>query len=143
MTCEREARHRLDIACRLMGEAEQDAELGRWRSSAANGQQALEHASKAVLACYGPVPRTHYVHVNLQNIVRTSTAGPDNAERIQRLSAIATGYGREQHMRVTYGDEDELVSPYDLIDEAEGRQSAADAREACELAHRIVDSRFP
>ena len=143
MTCEREARHRLGIACRLLGEAEQDADLGRWRSCAANAQQAVEHAAKAVLACYGPVPRTHDVHVNLRKLAQTEAGASGEGERIERLSAVAAAYGREQHMRVTYGDEDDLVSPYDLIDEAEGRQSAADAREACELAQQIVESRFP
>ena len=83
------------------------------------------------------------MHVNLQRIMQTGAAGPGDTEHVQRLSAIAASYGREQHMRVTYGDEDELVSPYDLIDEAEGRQSAADAREACELAQQIVESHFP
>lgn len=144
MNSEREARHRLGIARQLLGEAQQDADMARWRSCAANSQQAVEHAAKSVLVCYGPVPRTHDVHANLRRLMRTITAAtPMVIERVEQLSEIAKAYGREQHMRVTYGDEDALVSPYELIDEAEARQSVADAREACELARQIIEARFP
>ena len=142
MNCEREAQHRLGIACRLLAEAEQDAQLGRWRSCAANSQHGVEQAAKAVLACYGPVPRTHDVHVNLGKLVRSGRPTAVDAERVERLAAIAKRHGREQHMRVTYGDEDGLVSPYELIDEAEAREGVADAAEACELARQVVEARF-
>lgn len=59
MRGKQEVVYRLNVAQGFLVECQQDVTLQRWRSAVDNGQLAIEHATKAVLAMIGPVGRTH------------------------------------------------------------------------------------
>ena len=61
MDSARDAEYRLRLARGFLAEAEEDVRLSRWRSCVDNAQLALENAAKAVIARFGPIPRSHDV----------------------------------------------------------------------------------
>ena len=59
MPAPEEVSYRLRLVLGFLEEAQQDFNLGRWRSCVDNSQLVTENAAKAMLALLGPVGRTH------------------------------------------------------------------------------------
>ena len=58
MHAEKATDYRLALARGFLEEAEQDRELGRWRSCVDNSQLAVEDSGKAVISLFGVSPKT-------------------------------------------------------------------------------------
>ena len=133
-----DAEYRLRVARGFLDEAQQDAELGRWRSAVHNAQLAVENAAKAVLALCGPVGRTHNPALQLRNTLNEAMFKWPDPNSVQRLADLAEMLGFDVHVQTDYGDEMEGRTPWELFDEDDARQSVAIATEASELAQQIV-----
>ena len=76
MDSEQDVNFRLRLAEGFLQEAEEDLILSRWRSRVDNAQLAVENAVKAILARYGPVPKTHEVARLLANLQQLEELDP-------------------------------------------------------------------
>lgn len=138
MRGKQEVAYRLKVAQGFLTECHQDVTLKRWRSAVDNGQLAIEHAAKAVLAMIGPVGRTHQPAVPLQQALQDGKFTQTSHEQVQRLAELARLMGRDVHVQTDYGNEAELRTPWDLFDQADAQQALAMAEEAVTLAQTII-----
>lgn len=137
-----DADYRLKLAEGFLDEAQQDVNLGRWRSAMDNSQLAVENAAKAVLALMGPVGRTHKPGPLLRQVVQDGTEISDPV-KVKRLAQLAELLGFDVHMQTDYGDEMGGRTPWELFDESDARQALAMAEEAVKLAQEIIQAVSP
>jgi len=133
-----DADYRLKLAEGFFDEAQQDVNLGRWRSAMDNSQLAVENAAKAVLALIGPVGRTHKPGPLLRQVVQDGTLEISDPAKVKRLAQLAELLGFDVHMQTDYGDEMGGRTPWELFDESDARQALAMAEEAVKLAQEII-----
>ncbi|GIV84818.1 MAG: hypothetical protein KatS3mg052_1825 [Candidatus Roseilinea sp.] len=133
-----EAHYRLRLAEGFLEEARQDVDLKRWRSALDNGQLAVEHAAKAVLALLGPVGRTHNPAVHLRAALEQGRFPPSQSPAVRALTEKAELLGPDVHIQTDYGDEVGGRTPWELFDEEDARQALQIAEEALALARQII-----
>lgn len=135
----KDAEYRLRLAQGFLNEAQQDVELKRWRSTMDDAQLAVENAAKTALALMGPVGRTHNPAVQLRHALRENLFPEVHQGTVQRLAELAEIMGPDVHIRTDYGDEIEGRTPWELFDEADAHQALEMAKEAVNLAQRMVE----
>lgn len=138
MESRRDARYRLRLAEGFLREAEQDCELGRWRSVVDNSQLAVENAAKAVLASTQPVPRVHDPGRLLRQALAQGRFAEQVAQQVEELATCAELLGPDVHIQTDYGDETGGRTPWELFDESEAQEALALARRAAELARDLI-----
>jgi HEPN domain-containing protein len=137
------ADYRLRVALGFLGEARQDVDLGRWRSTMDNAQLAVENAAKSVLALIGPVGRTHTPGTLLRQALDDNTLTVSEPGKVKRLAELTELLGFDVHVQTDYGDEMGGHTPWELFDEADARQALAMAEEALNLAQSIIQAIAP
>jgi len=119
----RDAEYRLRLARGFLAEAEEDFRLSRWRSCVDNSQLALENAAKAVIARFGPIPRTHDVGGTLTDQLERGLVPPGFRSRVETLRDLSQELGFEEHIRSDYGEEARGITPWELFGEPEARHA--------------------
>ncbi|MBA3472009.1 MAG: HEPN domain-containing protein [Rubrobacter sp.] len=132
------AAYRLKLAQGFLGEARQDVDLGRWRSSVDSAQLSVENAGKTVLALFGLVGRTHNPATQIRRLVGEGRFDATLSEPLERLAELAELLGPDIHIQTDYGDEAGGRTPWELFDEEDARQALAIAGEAVTLADQLV-----
>jgi HEPN domain-containing protein len=143
MTGSQQATYRLKLARGFLEEAQQDADLNRWRSSVDSAQLAVENAAKAVLALTGRIGRTHNPATQIRRLINEGQFGADFSERLERLAELAELLGSDIHIQTDYGDEAGGRTPWELFDEEDARQALLIAGEAVSLADRTIGEISP
>jgi HEPN domain-containing protein len=126
------------LAQGFLGEARQDADLSRWRSSVDSAQLAVENAGKVVLELFGVVGRTHNPSTQIRRLIGEEQLDAGLSEHLERLAELAELLGSEIHIRTDYGDEAGGRTPWELFDETDAHQALAIAEEAVGLADQLV-----
>ncbi len=85
MNTPEEVTYRLSLAKGFLAEAEQDMDLGRWRSCVDNAQLTVENAGKTVLALFGITPKTHDPARQVAALLRNQSLPKDVQEQMQRM----------------------------------------------------------
>lgn len=124
-------RFRLRMARGFLREAEEDYRLERWRAALSHAQLAVEHGIKAVIALFTPVPKTHDPAQILEELIRQEVIPSAFQVAVQEIISLARSLGSTVHIQTDYGDELHGLTPWELFSEE-------DAREALEVAHRVV-----
>ena len=137
MDSEQDVAYRLRLAEGFLQEAEQDLPLSRWRSCVDNARLAVENAVKAVVARYGPVPRTHDITRLLDRVLSAAVMNSAVQENLSLLKHLAEQLGYAEHIRSDYG-EATCKTPWELFDQADAQQAVSVARQAVVLAREIV-----
>lgn len=132
------ARYRLYLAELHLGAAQRLVGLEMWPTCVDNCQVVAENAAKAVLALLAPLGRTHDPGVQLHKALRESRFPEALRERVERLAQCAERLGSDVHTKVTYGDEERYITPWELFREPEGRTYLELAEEAFRLAREIT-----
>lgn len=132
------ALYRLRVAQGFLAEAQQDIQLGRWRSAVDNAQLAVESAAKAVLALVAPVGKTHNPAPLLREAIAASRFPAALAKKVERIAECAEQLGFDIHIQTDYGDEMAGRTPWELFDESDARQALELAEEALALAEDII-----
>lgn len=141
MNADRATTYRLELAKKHLNLAEEDLELKRWVSAASNAQLGLENAAKAIVACFGLVPRSHDVAEHLEGISMNELP-PELAGEVQTIIPIVAKYGLKKHILVTYGDEKAYLTPWELFGEEEATGEVEDARRCVALAEGVYKHFF-
>ncbi|MBS1254098.1 MAG: hypothetical protein MAG451_03154 [Anaerolineales bacterium] len=142
MISREDSAYRLLLARQYLDEAEQDLELRRWRSVVEGAQLAIENAAKTIVACFGPVPRSHDLADRLQAIADADI--PEAmAEQVTDILPTVLAYGSALHIRASYGDEQTYRSPWELFGEGEARSGIAAARHCLTTAESVHAHFFP
>lgn len=141
MIAAKDALFRLETARRYLTAAEKMREAGEWPGCVHYAQMAVENGVKAVLACLGPVPRSHDLTEWLYRVLEEEL--PEEVRlRIQQLVPLAEEYGRKKHILTTYGDEESFLTPWDLFGETDAQKAVEDARRCITLAGEVYEHQF-
>jgi HEPN domain-containing protein len=133
----KEAWYRLKVAQGFLGEARQDIDLQRWRSTVDNAQLAVENSVKAVLALIGPVGRTHNPAPHLRRVLDNQLF-TSHRDKLERLVKHTEMMGPDIHIQTDYGDEVGGRTPWELFDESDAHQALTIADESVRLAEQII-----
>ena len=123
MKSSRDVNYRIALAEGFLKEAEQDFELGRWRSCVDNAQIAVENAGKTALALFGIAPKTHDPARQIAVILDELALSEDVAGLLQSMLPDLLALGSEAHFLTDYGDETNYRLPWELF----SRETALDA----------------
>jgi HEPN domain-containing protein len=132
------ALYRLNVAQGFLAEARQNLAAGQWRACVEHCQLAVENAAKTALALLGPVPRTHDSGTTLHRTLEQGRFSEVVRPEVERLIALAGRLGADIHIAISYGDEDALLTPWDLFDESDARRAVEFANEACQSAEALM-----
>ncbi|MBM4083529.1 MAG: HEPN domain-containing protein [Planctomycetes bacterium] len=133
-----EARYRLILAEGFVGEAREDMSLRRWRSCVDNSQLAVENAAKVALALLGPVAQVHEPAPLLRKALAEGRFPSPVRTRAEGLAQCSERLGADVHIEVSYGNEEESKTPWELFGETEARGALHVAEEAVRLAKEVI-----
>jgi len=136
MVSKEDAGFRLKLAQRYLEWAESDFERRDWPRCVASAQLAIGNAGKSILACYGPVSRTHDTAEALGKLV-VPALPEELAARIKEALPVFREYGSRMHIAATYGDERHLLTPWDIFQEEDAHKALQAARRSVRLAGEI------
>ena len=134
-----DAKYRLKVAEGFFVEAQQDLELGRWRSCVDGAQLATENALKAIIALWGPVPRTHEPAGVLFEMIEAHQIPCEYGDEVKALVAAAEPMGHQVHIQTDYGDETAGLTPWDLFDETDAQRACTTGKTVLDAVRRLVE----
>ncbi len=130
--------YRLRLVEGFLDEAQQDLQLGRWRSCVDNSQLVVENSAKAALALIGPVGHTHSPDVLLRQALTRSAFPAEVHDLILQLADKAELLGADVHAQSDYGDDVMRRTPWEIFGESAARRALQMAEEAAHLARRLT-----
>ncbi len=128
----------MKLARRYLEWAEADFQSGDWSRCVASAQLAVENAGKSIVACYGPVPRTHDPAEAIAELVMPALP-EDLAVELKEVLPLFREYGGRVHVAATYGDERHLVAPWEIFREEDARRAVEAARQCVHLAEKVLE----
>ena len=138
MNSREDVEYRLNLSKGFLREAEQDFQLGRWRSCVANAQLSVENAGKAVLMLFGVSTKTHEPAKHMAQLIKNPEIPKQAQDKIKDILPDFLLLGAEEHFMTDYGDESSYKLPWELFDE-ESAETALNVARKCEVgAEKIV-----
>lgn len=142
MTSRDDSAYRLRMAETLATKAREALSRGDFREAALFARSAVENAAKAILCCFTSVPRSHEPAELLARAVGFAEFPEQLKEWAARLVEPWRSYGMQEHVLLSYGDEQARVDPWSLVGEEHAREALAAADEACRLAASCREQLF-
>lgn len=137
-----EARYRLRLAEGYAREAEELLGASQWRASVSSAQLAVENSAKAVLALVGPLSKSHDLSSMLLDAAEDLGLDHQALRQLERLAECTRLLGLREHIMTDYGDELAYRTPWEIYDDERARRASALAKEAYDIAHRVVFPRL-
>jgi HEPN domain-containing protein len=128
----------LKLAEGFLKEADQDLELERYRSCVDNAQLSIENSVKAVLFFFGPVVKTHSPAADLKQLIESKRIPGEIEDVLLNIVQKASGYGMKEHFLTDYGDETELLSPWEIFSREDAEKAKGSAVGCLALAKKAV-----
>lgn len=138
MNYKNSVKYRLKLAEGFLNEAVQDLELGRYRSCVDSAQLSIENSVKAVLFFFGPVAKTHNPAADLKQLIETKKIDGEIKDVLLSIVRIASGYGMKEHFLTDYGDEIELLSPWEIFSREDAEKAKGSAVACFDLAKKAL-----
>ena len=135
-----QARFHARVAHSFLAEARQDFQMSRWRSCASNAQMATEHALKAILALYMPVPRVHNPAGGLSRLLQQRARElPDPIRNaIREILALLEPVDLNLiHIQTDYGSPDGMT-PWEIFSEESARDILNIAESVVTISESVV-----
>jgi HEPN domain-containing protein len=129
--------YRLALARRSLDSARDNFSREQWRDSALFARTSIEHATKSILACFAAVPRSHEPANVLELALAAKHFPKELREETLALMPKLEGLGMQEHILLSYGDEEHGVDPWALVDGARAKSHLALAETLARLATRI------
>lgn len=134
------ASYRLRMAEGFLKEAEADFQARRWRACVSHAQLAVEHALKAIIACFTLPPKTHNPAQVLMTLLRQGQIPIHWEQEVENLASLGQNLGPEVHIRTDYGDEPFELTPWELFDEEDAQEALAIAREVIARTRALIQA---
>ena len=138
MNSREDVEYRLNLSKGFLREAEQDFQLGRWRSCVANAQLSVENAGKAVLMLFGVSTKTHEPAKHMAQLIKNPEIPKQAQDKIKDILPDFLLLGAEEHFMTDYGDESSYKLPWELFDEESAETALNVARKWEVGAEKIV-----
>jgi HEPN domain-containing protein len=126
----------------LATKAREALSRGDFREAALFARNAVENAAKAILCCFTTVPRSHEPADLLVRALGFAEFPQPLREWAAALVEPWRSYGMQEHVLLSYGDEQARVDPWSLVGAEHAREVLAAADEACRLATRCREELF-
>lgn len=136
MDSKKDALFRLKLSEGFLKEAQEDLRLSRWRSCVDNSQLVVENASKAVIAIFAPIPKSHELSMILDELILSMEL--PFKDKITRLKELSEELGYDEHIRSDYGEEGNFITPWELFDEEDAKRALSTANEAFNISTDII-----
>ena len=138
-----ELAYRTKLAEGFLDEARQDVAGGRWRACVSSSQLAAENSAKAALATLGPVGRTHNPATLLYAAVREGRFEARLVRTVEGLAECASQMGTDVHVGSDYGDDATWRTPWEILTEADARDSLSTAETAVAALRKLIAGAEP
>ena len=115
-------------------------ELERYRSCVDNAQLSIENSVKAVLFFFGPVGKTHNPAADLEQVIESKKIPREVEDILSSIIKTASGYGMKEHFLTDYGDEIELLSPWEIFSREDAEKANGSAADCFALAKQALQS---
>ena len=139
MKASKDVDYRIALAEGFLREAEQDFELGRWRSCVDNAQIAVENAGKTALALFGIAPKTHDPARQIAVILNEWELSEEMADLLDAMLPDLLTLGSETHFLTDYGDEANYRLPWELFTRETAEDALQSARRLIGIARELRD----
>ncbi len=140
MSPDSSATFRLKLAQRSLQSAQDNFSRGNWRDSALFSRAAIEHAAKTMLACFSAVPRSHEPMRIAELALEAEGFPAALRERTQAFLSRLAGYGMQEHILLSYGDEEHGIDPWAIVNANRAGSHLADAEQLVRLAVGCCES---
>ncbi len=131
-------KYRLKLAEGFLKESVQDLELERYRSCVDNAQLSIENSAEAVLFFFGPVAKTHNPAADLKQLIDNKKIAGEIENVLLSIIKIASGYGMKEHFLTDYGDEIELLSPWEIFSREDAEKAKGSAMDRFDLTKKAL-----
>jgi HEPN domain-containing protein len=132
------APYRLALAQRSGESARDNFARDNWRDSALFSRATVEHAAKAILACFAAVPRTHEPARLLELALGAQHFPSDLRPVAQGLVVRLADFGLQEHILLSYGDEEHGIDPWSIVDRSRAESHLDAAEQMLTLASECV-----
>lgn len=139
-----EAKYRAELADGHLERARKAMSRADFADTMSEAQLSIENAAKAVISCFQIPSWSHDPSEELRDIVKDNRSrilnllGPDFPQILEELAYDAHTVAPE-HGRVTYGDVERRVPPWQLYSEQDARKVLEKAERACAAVRRFID----
>lgn len=140
MNSKEDAGYRLNLARGFLKEAEQDYDLGRWRSCVDSSQMAVENFGKMVISIFKPVEKTHDPSLQLKELLDVIDAKIKG--KLEEIIPLFGELGVEAHFMTDYGDEKDHKLPWDIYTEENAKGALDAARKIASSVEEIYNFYF-
>lgn len=142
MTGEGGTRFRLRMALHSLDKAHEQAAIGSWREAAMFARGAVELAAKSIAAGFFAVPKTHDPEPLVRAALSDGRFPASLRADATALLPVLARHGIAEYLSLSYGDEEKLVAPWELVTEERARAAVADAERTVALAERVAAEMF-
>ena len=137
-----DARYRLTLAEGYLDKAERFFRQEAWHDCLRDAQNSVENAGKSIVACFAPVEKTHEPVRQIRAMLQAGTIPMAVQKQIEEALLALSALGWENHIQVTYGDEETHTPPWELFDQAQAEAALDAARQAVTTARRVYQFMF-
>lgn len=110
-----------------------------YRSVVDNAQLVVENSIKAVISIFKPVPKVHELDEVVNELIHEGDFEQEDKERLRELKGYAQLLGFEEHIKTDYGDEISHLTPWELFDEEDAKESLRIAKKAFKIAKNFKE----
>jgi hypothetical protein len=142
VTASPDSTYRLDLAGKLAARARDEITRRQWREGALFARGSIENAAKAIVACFQAVPRSHEPGALLASVTDDPRFPVSALAEARAILPRLDGYGMDEHVRLSYGDEQNRIDPWSLVTEDHAQDSLGVAEAMLTLANTVVLVQF-
>jgi HEPN domain-containing protein len=122
-----------------VSEAERAYKQEEWRLCVRSSRDGVESGAKSVIACFGPVEKTHNVERQLNYLIEKGLIAKSVEKEVKELIEISSKMGFKKHILLQYGDEDIFRDPWQLFDETAAEEALEIAHISLEIARKVYN----
>ena len=91
-----------------------------------------------MLSFFGPVAKTHNPAADLKQLIESERAPSEIEEVLFSIVKTASGYGMKEHFLTDYGDEIELLSPWEIFSKEDAEKAKGSALDCFAFAKQAT-----
>ncbi|MBS7249908.1 MAG: HEPN domain-containing protein [Candidatus Freyarchaeota archaeon] len=147
MNSEEEAKYRLTLAQGYLERAEEASKRGDHLAVISNSQLSVENSAKAVISCFRIPSWSHDPSSELLEVTENNRDKIEKRTGVNVYHALSTlaSYSSNlapEHGRMSYGDPNLRIPPWNLANAQRAKEALSYARESVEIAKKFIERWF-